>query len=102
MVCINERSDGREFVIQVFGKYIPYVWTRDYEKDITLFSYYEDRGNIGREYFFIKYKGYDVKVILDGKEFVGPETRKWKLLQGIANRKCNCRFLKEQEQFELY
>ncbi len=80
MAYVNEKADGREFEIPGFGKKTPRIWTRDEEKNAILFPYWVGREDSEKKYFFFQYKGYDVKIILDGNEFVDPNTKKWKLV----------------------
>lgn len=83
MAYINERvpeEEKRSFLIpgykreRTVGK-----WTIDKEKNYLLFKYNTDRDNPVDEYFAFVYKGKVIDMILDGSEFVDPDTIKWKI-----------------------
>ena len=80
MAYVNERTDGREFIVPVFGGIKPNVWTRDKEKDSILFAYYEERERSSLKYFFFFYKGYGMNVELKASGFADPNTIIWKLV----------------------
>ena len=101
MAYINERvpeGERRSFLIpgykseRTVGK-----WTIDKEKDYILFKYYTDRDNPVDEYFAFVYKGRVIKMILDGSEFVDPDTRKWKITKIFIPEDLN----REEVLFEL-
>lgn len=83
MAYVNEfvsEKEERSFIIPGYSKeFTPRIITIDKEKDYILFSYYTDRDNPVDEYFAFVYKGRVIKMILNGEEFVDPNTRKWKI-----------------------
>ena len=80
MAYVNEEADGRVFEVPVFGEFQPFSWTRDRKKDAILFDYHTEREDPDRKYFYFQYKKQCVNIILDGREFVDPNTIKWKLV----------------------
>lgn len=83
MAYINEyvpEGEKRSFLIPGYRKeHIVGAWTIDKEKDYILFNYYTDRDNPVDEYFAFVYKGRVIDMVLNGREFVDPYTRKWKI-----------------------
>lgn len=83
MAYVNEfvsEKEERSFIIPGYSKeFTPGIITIDKEKDYILFKFYTDKDNPGDEYFAFVYKAKVIEVILNGEEFVDPNTRKWKI-----------------------
>ena len=82
MAYVNElvpEEKARGFLIPGYKEVIPRIITIDKEKDYIFFKYYTDRDNPVDEYFAFVYKGKVIKMILNGEEFVDPNTEKWKI-----------------------
>lgn len=83
MAYINERvpeGERRSFLIPGYIKeHTVGKWTIDKKKDYLLFNYHTDRDNPVDEYFAFVYKGRVIDMVLNGREFVDPDTRKWKI-----------------------
>lgn len=85
MAYINERiprEEAREFELPLYGeKKRVWQWTIDKEKDAILFKGgVVDRDNPQNEYFYFYYKGKITYLILNGREYVNHNTKKWKLV----------------------
>lgn len=74
------KEERRGFLIPGYSKeVIPRIITIDKEKDYIFFKYRTDRDNPVDKYFAFVYKGRVIKMILNGEEFVDPNTEKWKI-----------------------
>lgn len=76
-----KKDELRTFIIPTRGwKITPDFCTMDKEKGTILYKYFVDREFPDREYFVLIYKDKVIDMLLDGEEFVAPDTRKWKLI----------------------
>ena len=83
MAYVNQfvhEGEERSFLIPGYSKeYTPGSITIDKEKDYILFKYRTDRDNPVDEYFAFVYKGRVIKMILNGEEWIDPNTIKWRI-----------------------
>lgn len=62
-------------------RFTPEKWTINREKNCILFKYQTDKENPADEYFTFVFEGRVIDMVLDGSEFVGAGTVKWKITQ---------------------
>lgn len=82
---VNEfvpEQEKRSFPVpESVQRFTPEKWTINREKNCILFKYQTDKENPADEYFIFVFEGRVIGMVLDGSEFVGAGTVKWKITQ---------------------